>query len=405
MIEKMTQTQALYIAAACGVLVVLIGSFVYSNRAELFSEETALKSPLLSRINSDIQEEPELPLLQFSIKRLQEYSFTPSTLQLLEKTEETTEYQRYTFAYTSTQRTITGQLTVPTEVRNDTQEHHAIVMLRGYVPQSIYDHGVGTRNAAAAYAQAGFVTIAPDFLGYGQSDPEPEDSWESRFIKPIHVIELMKGIQESGVPIDLDDAETVIEVESLGLWGHSNGGQIALSVLEILEEPIPTTLWAPVTAPFPYSILFFSDEHDDEGKGMRTYLTQFEQLYDVFDFSVTQHLESLRGPILIHHGTSDEAALVQWSQEFMSKISAENERRAARALQQKQIIASSTASEAASAIEIPQASESARKVLDEHTEPIDITLLTYPGANHNLQPSWDTVVTRDITFFDQNLRQ
>jgi acetyl esterase/lipase len=172
---------------------------------------------------------------------------------------------------------------------------------------------------------------------------------------------------------------------NIGLWGHSNGGHIAISVLEITKQPYPTALWAPVTAPFPYSVLFFSDEDEDEGKRMRIWVNQLERDYELREFSITQYLDGLLGPIQLHHGTADEAALKIWSDEFIQKIEKENDRRA---FLKEEFQASST--------------ESA-KADDPFLQPIDITYYKYPGADHNMQPGWDTVVERDITFYKDHL--
>lgn len=328
------------------------------------------------------------PLLAYSIPNLQQRKYTPSKIQLLEVIAEEPTYTSFLFSYTTLEKTMTGQINIPDSVTaNPNQKNSAIVMLRGYVPLEIYETGVGTKNAAAVFAQNGYITIAPDFFGYGGSDPEPDDSWQTRFEKPITVIELIKTIEETGIPLVLADEETALQTtrtSNIGIWAHSNGGQIALTVLEILQQPIPTTLWAPVTAPFPYSVLYFSDELEDEGKSQRKWISLFEEDYDVFEFSLTQHLDSLTGPIQIQHGEADDAALVYWSEEFVDKIELENERR-----------------ENESTPGATLAATAAAKLDQINLEPIDITLYTYPGTNHNMVPSWDKVVNRDLQFFNK----
>lgn len=356
-----------------GVLILILG-FSIGRYVFPFSSESNLLSPFI------FQEKPkEYPLLQYQFETLRQKQYLASTITIEKEIASFPEYTSYEFSYTPLNKKMTGQLNLPNEVTSDTP---VIVMVRGYVPSSIYSTGVGTRNGAAAFAKAGFITIAPDFFGYGESDPEPDDSWQARFEKPVIVIELIKTIKEVGIPIDQKNFKT----SNIGMWGHSNGGQIALSVLEITKESLPTSLWAPVTAPFPYSVLFFSDEDDDEGKGMRLWVNKLEQDYDLSQFSVTHFIDGLRGPIQLHHGTADEAALIAWSDEFLQKVERENDRRN---YQREQYLAS--------------ASESA-KAEDVMLQPIEIEYFRYPGADHNLVPSWDTVVARDITFYNQTLK-
>ncbi len=320
-------------------------------------------------------------LLQYGIEALATYPYQVSQLQLDEASLETDNYSTHLFTYQTLDKVMGGQTHLPTtEAPED--GYPVIIMLRGYVPAETYSSGVGTRAAAEVFAENGYVTLAPDFFGFGQSDPETENSWETRFQKPINVIELIKSVREFQ-QLQLDDGAVNLDTDRLALWGHSNGGQIALTTLEILQEPIPTSLWAPVTAPFPYSILFFSDELEDEGKEMRQWLSIFEKNYDVFLFSLTQHLNRLTGFIQLHQGTADQAVPIAWNDEFADKIELENNRRS----DLRQAIAEST-----------QAAE-----LEQPLPSIELTYYRYPGADHNLRPSWQTVINRDLEFFAKQL--
>ena len=332
-------------------------------------------SPLLSPFSTN--EETVKPLLQYTIPNLIQRRYVPSAVIVNVVLEEAPTYTSYLFSYTTTEKRMTGQLNVPKALieNPDAPAAPVIVMLRGFALEETYTTGVGTKNAAAVLAQNGYVTLAPDFFGFGESDPEPTDVWEARFIKPINVVELITTLRATPtLQLPLPSLATIqLDTDRLGIWAHSNGGQIALTTLEILGEPIPTTLWAPVTVPFPYSILFYTDENDDEGKEARAWIGLFERDYNAQEFSITHYLNRLTGPIQLHHGIADEAALVTWSDEFIDKIEVENTRR--------------TESEE---IELPL---------------IDVTYFTYPGADHNLQPSWNTVIQRDLEFFNTYLTE
>jgi len=211
-----------------------------------------------------------------------------------------------------------------------------------------YFTGVGTKNAAAVFAQNGYATLAPDFLGYGQSDPPAADTIAARLEKPKHILDLLASLKS--LP--------VIDPARVGLWAHSNGGQIALSVLEITGQAIPTTLWAPVSKSFPYAILYYTDESDDQGKELRRVLAEFEKDYDTFDFSIDRYWDWIQAPVQVHQGTADDAVPLEWSAGLVNIL--------------------------------------------KKTDP-EVTLYTYPGADHNLRPDWDTAVARDLQFFDQSL--
>jgi len=146
--------------------------------------------------------------------------------------------------------------------------------------------------------------------------------------------------------------------DKIGLWGHSNGGQIALSVLAISQKEIPTTLWAPVTKPFPYSILYFTDEFEDEGKALRAELYRLEKDYDVAQFSVTNYLDKIRASLQIHQGTADQSVPVTWTNDFVEKL--------------------------------------------DELEIIN-NYFKHLGADHNMVSSWNEVIEQDLEFFEEEL--
>lgn len=222
-----------------------------------------------------------------------------------------------------------------------------IVLLRGYVDQKEYKTGDGTRRAGEYFAKNGFITLAPDFLGYGGSDKEAENIFESRFQTYTTVLGLLKSIESSSFAKATADKW---DGENIFLWGHSNGGQIALTTLAITGRAIPTVLWAPVSKPFPYSVLYYTDESDDEGKLIRQELAKFETLYDVDNYSFDKYLDKIKALVQIHQGTGDDAVPVEWSKTLSKNLPSSN-------------------------------------------------LFIYPGADHDLNPIWNTTILQSLKFF------
>ncbi len=225
----------------------------------------------------------------------------------------------------------------------------AIIMIRGYVDQEVYTIGMGTSKAGEFFAQNDFITVAPDFLGYGGSDSESGNIFESRFQTYVTVISLLNSLND----ISKWDGENVF------FWAHSNGGQIGLSVLSITGKNIPTTLWAPVTKPFPYNILYYTDESEDGGALIRKELYMLEEKYDLNKFSFTNYLSQINAPLMIHQGTGDDAVPEVWNLGFSNKL----------------------------------------KKLEK-----DITYFSYPGMDHNMKPFWDSVIVRDLDFFQKHMQ-
>lgn len=254
------------------------------------------------------------------------------------------------FYYQSEGRRISGEINLPGVSR----KAPIVVMARGYVEKEGYRTGVGTHNAAKYFAEHGYTTYAPDFSGYGESDPEDENALGARLAKPVEILDLIASIRADNNP-PLHGTNIPIY-----LWGHSNGGQIMLSVVEILglrgqsSQVMGVTLWAPVSKSFPYNILYYTDEASDSGKWLRGQISAFEKDYDVFNYSIDKYFDWIQIPVQLHQGTADEAVPKKWSDDLVKNLR-EKEK--------------------------------------------DITYYVYPNADHNLRSSWDQVVARDLEFF------
>jgi len=111
-------------------------------------------------------------------------------------------------------------------------------------------------------------------------------------------------------------------------------------------------LWAPVSKPFPYSILYYTDEAEDRGKALRKKLADFEKDYDVELYSLTNYLDRIKAPIQIHQGTLDEAVPRRWTDELVKRI--------------------------------------------------EVDYRVYPGADHNLVGGWSQAVQRSIDFWEKH---
>ncbi len=254
----------------------------------------------------------------------------------------------FNFHFDSDGKKVTGLAHIP----KNCKKCPVIAQFRGYVEKDIYQPGVGTKRTAEVFAKNGFISLAPDFLGYGGSDDPPNDVFEERFLTYVAGLNLLAGV------------ESWDKAGKIGIWGHSNGGQIALTVLEISQKTYPTVLWAPVSKPFPYSILYYTDEADDRGKALRKKLADFEKDYDVEQYSLTNYLDRIKAPILIQQGTADEAVPKKWSDDLYKKVQDSR----------------STSSRFASKVQYEK----------------------YSGADHNLTPGWNSAVNRDIEFFQKD---
>lgn len=304
----------------------------------------------LSPVSSLLPEEK--PLDQYTIENLSKRTYTPSQIVFDKPTATTSSYMEVPFHFVSDGRKVTGLAYLPAgrQVSYDDSKSNkmpVVVQFRGYADKEGYYQGIGTKHSAQVYAENGFLTLAPDFLGYGGSDAPSGDAFEDRFLTYTTALNLLASVGT----IPYADADHVF------LWGHSNGGQIALTVVTVLGEKgkkYPTTLWAPVTRMFPYSILYYMDEFDDYGKALRKNLAAFEKDYDTDKYAFGRYLDRIQAPLLLHQGDADPEVPVLWSNEFVTQL----------------------------------------KNLGK-----SIRYYTYPNSDHNLSSGWDKVVERDVQFF------
>lgn len=300
--------------------------------------------------------EPELtpiptPLAKYEIEKLSGKEVPKGEIEIKEALFKDEKYTSFKFEHkfdptleNKDIKTVTGQVNIPSEG----ESFPLVLMLRGYVDPSLYETGIGTRSGAKFFAENGFITLAPDFLGYGDSNQEAADVFETRFQTYTTVLSILNSL------------ESIKEwnQKDVFIWAHSNGGQVALTVLTITGQKIPTTLWAPVTKPFPYSILYYTDESLDGGKFIRKELAQFEELYDVNKFSFINYLDKITAPLQLHQGGADDAIPVDWSNSFVARM---------------------------------------RKLEKE------IEYFYYPESEHNMRPDWDLVIERDLEFFNSRI--
>jgi len=293
------------------------------------------------------------PLEKYTIENLAKTDIKEGKFEMGTKLASKDDYTSYLFHFNFNpvpdsvlMKKTEGQINLP--VSADSKKLPIIIMLRGYINQEIYKAGDGTRNTSDYFAKNSFITIAPDFLGYGGSDKEAENIFESRFQTYVTVLSLIKSLDQ----IPGWDGKNIF------IWGHSNGGQIALTIMEITGGNYPTTLWAPVSKYFPYSVLFYTDTSEDRGKLIRSELTQFEKIYDTEKYSLDNYLDKINAPIQIQQGTSDTAVPYQWTDQLVKNL----------------------------------------EKLDKN-----IKLIKYAGTDHNMQPSWDNAVQADLEFFLKNI--
>ena len=250
---------------------------------------------------------------------------------------------------------VSGLANIPKKAGN----YPVIVMFRGFVPDDTYKPGIGTQSVAEILAKNGYITLAPDFLGYGQSASPSSDPFENRFQTYTTALTLLSSLSTLNHGLNASYSKTTADLTKIGIWGHSNGGHIALSGLEISGLTYPTVLWAPVSTSFPYSILYYTNESDDQGKALRKTLAGFEINYNTDLFSPTNYFKWIKAPLEINQGTADQEVPYWWSDNLVATLKKDN---------------------------------------------VSVKYLTYSGADHNMLPnSWSDAALATLDFYNKEL--
>jgi alpha-beta hydrolase superfamily lysophospholipase len=250
------------------------------------------------------------------------------------------------FKFKSEEKWISGMANIP-EVDPGVRLP-VIIMIRGYADKPGYYCGSGSWKMADKLAENGFVTFSIDFLGFGESDQESLDMLEARFEKVIGVLDLIETVKNL----------EYVDKDKMGIWAHSNGGQIAISVLEISGSRMPTVLWAPMTNPFPQSVLDTASDLDDGGRLVIKAIEDFGKSYDVRRYSIENYYQWIDSPVQIHQGTADEWCKVEWQETVVSRLKEEGN---------------------------------------------EAELIVYKGDDHNLKKNWEVAAERTRNYFFLNL--
>jgi len=321
-------------------------------------------------------DQKEKPLEKYTYDVLSKTKFAASKIELGEVLKDEADFtSRIFYFWVDSPSTSSGQgkkVSGLVNIPKAAGTYPVVVMFRGYVDKEIYTTGTGTQHTGEIFArppateaagnvgqaQNGFITLAPDFLGYGQSENPSVSPIEERFQTYTTALTLLESIDNLNQALG-SNSDVRADQQKIGIWGHSNGGQIALSVLEISGKEYPTVLWAPVSKPFPYSILYYTDEYNDHGKMLRRVVSDFEKDYDVEDYSPTNFFDRINAPIQLHQGTADESVPQKWSDQLAKQLKEKSK---------------------------------------------EVEYFTYPGADHNLAPDgWSQAVQRSVDFYHSKI--
>ncbi len=248
----------------------------------------------------------------FTIESLRKREYKKSTIIIESKAYENDVFSAHIISYNSDGNKLYALLSVPKNLKSNAS---FLILNHGYIEPQNYSTIHSYRNPFDFFAHKGFIVLKPDYRANGNSQGDRTDPL-NRLNYPIDVLNLMASLPS------LDSTIPNSNKRNIFMWGHSMGGDITLKVLEVAGTKIrAASLWAPVSAPYPESMLYFLKNRDAANfEKVKELVYKFFSADDFKKLSPSENTQFIQTPLIIHHGTNDESVPYQWSKDLEQKL-------------------------------------------------------------------------------------
>ncbi len=244
----------------------------------------------------------------YYIDRLREREFPPSDIKIIRKIETTDAFTAYAIRYKSEGLGISGTMTVP----NTGSRFPAVILNHGLITKSKYRSGASTKAVAYYLSSRGYLTVASDYRGLGDSDSAPDVfNHLGSLVDVLCLLESVKKMKE-------------VDPERIGMWGHSQGGWITLKVAAANKGVKAAVLFAAMSMSDVDNYEMLKKWHPDVIREVTSLYGDPLSSPDAFDkLSAAGYLKDVSTAFSIHHGDSDDAVPIQWSLKLKEMLLAE----------------------------------------------------------------------------------
>lgn len=233
------------------------------------------------------------------IENLRKRQYQGGEIKIEETLSKEGNYTSYIFSYPSDNLKIYGMMNIP----DGEGPFPVIVLNHGYFNQSTFQSGDGTHTMADILAAKGYLTLAPDYRGFGKSE---EDGQGSRGHRPEYAIDVLNLIASIN---SLPKADQ----NKIGMWGHSMGGEVSLRTVEVTNKVKALVLWAPTSGRISDNASFYGGRRD----------TPRPSNPNLEGASPINYLKYITTPISLHQGLSDTEVKPEWSKELNDALKKE----------------------------------------------------------------------------------
>jgi len=306
---RMNRTLAVIgMASLVAAVVVLTAAAV--GRGDRTEEDTPSDLSEAMVVPASVEDEPPHPM---AVDVLRNRPYPGGEFVLEEELSDGSGYSRSVVSYRSEGLKIRGLLTVPRDPAPD-GGFPAVVFVHGYIPPAEYSTVRNYATYQDRLARAGYVTFKPDLRGHGLSEGTPVSAHYSE----KYVVDTMFAIAYLKNHEDVDP-------NRIGYWGHSNGGEIGLRVAVISPDIKAASLWAGVVGSYEDMFETYNDQIRFlrnagnsslvRAHGLPSTNPEFWRTVDPYF-----HLDDIRAPIQILHGTADYSVPVVLSRRLREEL-------------------------------------------------------------------------------------
>lgn len=285
------------------------------------------------------------PLAGWTVDDLAARTYGGTGIQLGEVVKSEASFTQFVMTYDSDGLTITGLANIPTGEGT----FPTVIVAHGFCNPDTYWSGCDSVAVADSLARNGYIALAPDYRGYGESDDGPNPF---RIGYAVDVMNL--AAQVTSLPQ---------AAGAVGIIGHSMGGGVAQWPMVLQSDVVgAVVLYAAMSGDIATNwrhIRMMWDTGSQDALAA-SYGTPEENPEGYAAASPTSYLDRVAVPVMIHHGTLDDQVPHQWSVELTTALRAAGK---------------------------------------------DVTFYSYEGEPHTfLGPTFDLFMQRNVAFFDEHLR-
>lgn len=234
----------------------------------------------------------------YTIEALRTREYPGGDIELRSILAVTESYTRYYISYPSDDLTITGIMQVPPGVG----PFPVIILNHGWIDPEEYWPGADTWRAAEYLNSRGYLTLASDFRGWGESDSSDNFFEMGILIDTLNLVSSLPSIPEANI-------------ERIGMWGHSMGGGVTIKAITIDPRVKAAILYAPVSG---HNLDVFTrwgvDVRADVGERLlQAYIEALSRPEFLARTSPNNYFDFVVAPVQIHIGTADTSTPPEWS--------------------------------------------------------------------------------------------